>query len=345
MGSGLLLARQGSDASPVGTVLAFAKALQRHDFKAMAALVEGGQTGFDYSQILGEDQQLDQRYTRVTFKLHRVKITGNHAQVTGDLGFSTPDDRGGEQQGETVPLILENGTWKIVPNDHKGQAGHFIEEFANNLAHPEEILARQSQYLAPTRNLTATTLALGKARARFFQKILDISDRHNQDDPPYSGYKSMAMIEHTTMLWPLGRADEVIFFFTGERASYLTGWRQIGGVPKRLWQVTLPYVHARRAKPARGALGRWLVDQKVGLPARPSPELRKALAAVRPYAAYHETGAVAIFTCWVVFDGGDEKPEMASLSLRSIRQDSYQAIARGFFITPDEVTRLAAVPK
>jgi hypothetical protein len=143
------------------------------------------------------------------------------------------------------------------------------------------------------------------------------------------------------VLWPVGRSDEVFFLFGGEQNTYFTGWRRVGGKPKRLWQVTLPKKGGSGKTPASGTLAKWLFENTGKMPTRMPKAMRDALGVVRPYAAYIEVAAIGSFLCWVVFADGTVKPGAARLDNESTMQDSHQLWEQGFFITPDEEFLLA----
>ncbi|HTQ08709.1 MAG TPA: hypothetical protein VMI31_01420 [Fimbriimonadaceae bacterium] len=336
-----VFAGQNLPPSPEATVVAFAKAIEDHDFKAMAALVVRGNATFGYKELLGRDDRIKRIYAKVSVKTLDVSGTGIDAEWHGRVDHSYANGGGGGDD-ERVRLKLDHGNWRIVPPFSQHWAG-VLAEYADLVARPDKIFAEREAALAPSRNRTERTIKLGMDRAKFFRQILSLPERGKPEDyPPYSGYKSMMMIEHTAVLWPIGRSDEVIFCMTYDgHPIALTCWRRSGEEPKRAWQARLPQGRSKSRKCVIGTLARWLAREGGRLPKRIPKDMARTLRAVRPYAAYQEIGAVSIFTCWVVLEDGSEKLGTAKhYTSDAITESDDQVRDEGFYITPGEVELL-----
>ncbi|MBN9501054.1 MAG: hypothetical protein BGO01_02500 [Armatimonadetes bacterium 55-13] len=338
--SGLLYGRAGLGGSPEDTVRLFSKALLAKDFSAMARLVVGGKPDFDFAKIREDDSEWDRVYKRFEVTVKSVSLDGDKATVVIDYKYSEPDGDGGGTKGEKVPLQKVDGEWKIVPYTKRSPTGYYFETLANVLANPEQALARNLAIYGPTRNVSEAEIRLGKERSDFLSAIFEASDKHEDEDLPYSGYKSMTMVEHTLMLWPAGRGDEVVFDMGLETGRYLTAWRKVDGKAKRLWQYRMKEQKSG-GKPAAGTLAAWFEISEKGFAGR-NAEFRKMLSARRPYAAYIEVGAIGSFICYVVKEDGTADPTKSRYSEESTMQDSHQAWTRGFFVTPEESMILAS---
>lgn len=326
---------------PEDTVKVFLKALERDDYPGMAKLVIGGKPEYKFSKLRSKDHYYHQAVSRVEFTILDSKMDGDTATVTIKWRFSTKgdQDRGGGNNKEVVPLKLIDGQWLIVPYTKQSPSGYFIEELADVLSNPENEFVRLESAFSGTRNISATESQLGKERAEFMSAALN-AEGPNEEYVPYSGYKSMTMVEHTLVFWPVGRADEVIFNMGLEQADYFTCWRKVNGKPKRLWQVKVGKLGKRKA-PYDGTLAKWLA--KAGdWPVKTNAEMIQMLKVKQPYAAYIEVGAIGSFMCWVMHPDGSSDPKKSKYGLDNTMQDSYQAFNQGFFVTPEESMIMAA---
>lgn len=337
--SASLFAWPKDQGKPEDTVKAFAKALAKDDFPAMARLVVGGKPDFDYRKLRGDDQERDKVYTKFDVKIKDVKVEGDRATVTFSYtSREKGDDYDGSQAKEITPLQLVDGEWKIVPYTKRSPSGYFIEELAGILANPQAEFEMLERAYAPTRNLGEANIALGKERAKFFSDIFHV-EGPERDYVPYHGYKSMTMVEHTSVMWPVGKSDEVVFDMGLEQASYLTYWKKVNGKPKRIFQYKVVDVQGKQSP--FGTLNARLArsKQQIGKGQGASP--RALLEMNRAYASYIEVGAIGVFVCNVILPDGTLDPSTPGYSEHAIMQDSYQLNKRGFFITPAEQMLIA----
>ena len=332
-----LLAWQSKPPKPEDTVRAFAKALAQDDYPAMARLVLGGKPDFDFAKLRTDDQELKTVYTRYDFTVKSVEITGDKAMVTIDSKSETKGERSGDNGIDKVPLQLINGEWKIIPDDMKGATGYFMERKAYVLANPEKVYAQLQLAYGPTRNVGEVEKKLGLERSRFFDEIFGMTDPTDDYNVPWHGYKSMTMVEHTLVLWPVGKADEVVFDMGLEQANYLTYWKRVNGKPKRIWQYKVTE-DAKVPQRGDGTLAIWLRKGKDAVRGRLASELFNKK---RPYAAYIEIGAIGMFMCYVIRADGTSDPRYSRYGENAILQDSGQLVEKGFFITDEESMLLA----
>lgn len=332
--SASLFARQQGQPRPEHTVKAFAQALVKDDFPAMARLVVGGKPNFDFSKLRGDDQQLDTIYVQFDVKVKEVKVDGDRATViVSYTAKEKGDSYAGTSEKEVVPLQLVDGDWKIIPYTKHSPTGYFMERLANILANPEQEFAKLTQAYGPTRNVGDANVKLGQDRRDFFVAILK-TDGPERNYVPYNGYKSMTMVEHTSVMWPVGKADEVVFDMGLEQGSYLTYWKKVNGKPKRIFQYEIKDGEGKQSP--IGTLEFMLAKNKSrlgkGQGASPTELIRKKQA----YACYIEVGAIGSFVCTLTREDGSRDPSTPNYSMEAIMQDSYQLLKRGFFITPAE---------
>lgn len=333
---------QSPSAPPEDTVKAFAKALAKDDFPAMARLVVEGKPDFDYRKLRGDDQQRDRVYVQFDIKVKDVKVEGDRATVTiSYICREKGNELSGSSEKEIVPLQLVDGEWKIVPYTETSPTGYFIEELAGMLANPQAEFEMIEKAYAPTRNLGAANEKLGQDRRDFFVAILQTYGP-SRNYVPYTGYKSMTMVEHTSVMWPVGKSDEVVFNMGLEQASYLTYWKKVNGKPKRIFQYKLFPVTYKLAP--FGTLNIVLSKSRYHFDKGVGENPRALLRLTRPYACYIEVGAIGSFVCTVTREDGSRDPSTPNYSAESIMQDSHQLFKRGFFITPAE-QMLIAHPK
>ena len=330
---------QKDQTKPEESVRAFAKALAKDDFPAMARLVIGGKPNFDFSKLRGDDQQLDTVYVQFDVKVKEVKVVGDRATViVGYTAKEKGDEYAGTSEKEIVPLQLVDGQWLIVPYTKLRPTGYFMERLANILANPEEELAKLTKAYGPTRNVGLDNIKLGLQRRDFFAAILK-TDGPERNYVPYNGYKSMTMVEHTSVMWPVGKADEVVFDMGLEQGSYLTYWKKVNGKPKRIFQYEIKDGDGKQSP--IGTLETMLAKNKSrlgkGQGASPTELIRKK----QVYACYIEVGAIGSFVCTVLREDGTRDPSTPNYSMEAIMQDSYQLFKRGFFITPAEEMLIA----
>lgn len=334
-----LFANQGTQAKPEHTVKAFAKALAKDDYAAMARLVVGGKPEFDFSKLRGDDQERDRAYVQFDVKVKEVKVEGDRATV---IVSYTAKEKGNEYAGtsekEIVPLQLVDGEWKIIPYTKLSPTGFTMERLANVLANPDKELDKITRAYGPTRNVGAANDKLGQDRRDFFVAILK-TDGPSRNYVPYTGYKSMTMVEHTSVMWPVGKSDEVVFDMGLEQASYLTYWKKVNGKPKRIFQYEIKDVNGKQSP--FGTLDIILAKNKAqlgkGQGASPTELIQKKQA----YACYIEVGAIGSFVCTVTREDGTRDSSTPNYSAEAIMQDSYQLFKRGFFITPAEQMLMA----
>ncbi|MFI5387460.1 MAG: hypothetical protein ACHQ50_15235 [Fimbriimonadales bacterium] len=350
----LVLAGQGGApakrvSSPEATLAAFAKAMENRDFKSMAGLVLGGDTTFDYRQLFGKDKLVDTVYAKVISKIWSVTIVGGFAEVEGSLDYRSPVSGGGGT-GYGVMLYLDHGDWRIAPYlsrygvENPRYGGGDLADYINLVRNPEAILTRREPP-APVRNHSEQTIKLGMERTKFLDQVLNLPMPGGPDEyPPYSGYRFW-LFDRTTMLWPVGRSDEVVFYLAqGGAGVSLTCWRRVGPKPKRMWQVALPKGRSNGGKPLQGTLAHWLAKQGACLPKKMPKDMVKGLRAVRTYAVYQVAMRQSVFTCRVVSKDGTEKSGTAKFySPEAVNQNDSDAEAAGLFITPDEVPLLKPV--
>lgn len=330
---------QKEKAKPEDTVKAFAKALAKDNYPAMARLVVGGKPDFDYRKLRGDDQQLDRVYDQFDIKVKDVKVEGDRATIT--IGY-TAREKGEEfsrsAEKEFVPVQLVDGEWKIVPYTKSSPTGYFIEELAGILANPQAEYEMVQKSYAPTRNLGTANEKLGQERRDFFVAILK-TDGPERNYVPYNGYKSMTMVEHTSVMWPVGKSDEVLFDMGLEQASYLTYWKKVNGKPKRIFQYEFKEVEGKYSP--FGTLDTKFARQGFRLGKGQGASPTEVIQAKRPYACYIEVGAIGSFVCTVTREDGTRDPSTPNYSMEAIMQDSYQLFKRGFFITPAEQMLMA----
>lgn len=326
-------------AKPEDSVKAFAKALAKDDYPAMARLVVGGKPDFDYRKLRGDDQQLDRVYVQFDVKVKEVKVEGDRATVIVSYTAKEKEEPyAGTAEKEIIPLQLVNGEWKIVPYTKTSPTGYFIEELAGILANPQTEYEKVEKAYAPTRNIGAANEKLGQDRRDFFVAILE-TDGPERNYVPYTGYKSMTMVEHTSVMWPVGKSDEVLFDMGLEQASYLTYWKKVNGKPKRIFQYEFNKVTGKYSP--FGTLDTKFAKQGYRLGKGQGASPTNVIQAKRPYACYIEVGAIGSFVCTVTREDGTRDPSTPNYSEHSIMQDSYQLFKRGFFITPAEQMLIA----
>ena len=188
---------------------------------------------------------------------------------------------------------------------------------------------------------TPQTRALGRARAAFFKDILKVGERH--EDVDYSGYRSMLMVDHTTMLWPVGRADEVVFVYGSGGHSLLTQWRRDKGLPRRLFQIA--FVEGKRAFPYVGTMSKYLGKVKASVPKRYAKPLKSLLSTERDYACYLGSAAMGVYYCTIVRADGTNWPGL-KVDLELVPQQNDGKIDQdGFGITKEELRLLAGAKK
>jgi hypothetical protein len=314
------------------TVRAFGEALTKRDYKAMAALVYGGDTSFDYSRLTEDGGDLGKRYTKFAIKILEEKIAGDTAVVQCRYSYSLPGGFG-IPGDEPLSLKLERGSWKIVSTQCR--SGNFLEDTAAFFADPEAALQEHDAKYGPTRNSSPETLKLGKERATFLDAVWTIGERHGDSWPAYSGYQDGMGGPYTKMFWPAGRADEVVFYlYSGKpREAYATCWRRVSGKPTRMWQVKMPAT-GKGEKLDVGTLARRLGEVPISMP----KDMEATLAKVRPYATYQ----ISLFDyeCGIVLEDGTQKKNEAWGVFFLADQPLEQASTRGFFITPDELAAM-----
>ncbi len=324
---------------PEDTVKAFARALAKDDFSAMARLVVGGKPEFDFSKLRGDDQERAVVYVQFDLKVREVKVDGDRATVVASY---TAKEKGNMYAGtadkEIVPLQLVEGEWKIVPYTKRTPTGYLLERMANILANPEKELDKLTQAYGPTRNIGVINKKLGQERRDFFVAILN-TDGPDRNYVPYTGYKSMTMVEHTSVMWPVGKADEVIFDMGLEQGSYFTYWKKVKGKPKRIFQFELKKVNGKQSP--IGTLQIILAKSGDHLGRGQGASPTKLIQMKRPYACYIEVGAIGSFVCTVIREDGSRDPSTPGYSMEAIMQDSYQLLKKGFFITPAEQMLMA----
>ena len=325
------LLQVSAGSSPKDTVVAFVKALQKWDFKTMAGLVSGGDTGFDYKQFKDPTEFLAYGwlpyggFNRVEVKVKREKLQGPRGEVVCNITFYQNKVAGASYGDEVLPVEMKGGKWYITPN-RSGGAFAFL---AYGLTRPAEVRKGVEANFGRTRNLTPATQKLGRDRLKFFDQVLSI-DRNSASAVPYSGYKSMTLEEHTNVIWPVGRSDELVFLLSGD--NLLTSWKRVNGKPKRMWQVKIITKTGSGGK-LSGTLPKWLDNQ---VPAKITPSIRATLRQNRAYAVYIESAAISTYYCWVVFKDGTQKTGFDQVKPMPFGQDSRQVQRQGFFITPDE---------
>lgn len=324
---------------PEDTVKAFAKALAKDDYPAMARLVVGGKQDFDFSKLRGDDQERDRVYVQFDVKVKEIKVDGDRATViVSYIAKEKGDEYAGTSDKEIVPLQLVEGEWKIIPYTKLSPTGYKMERLASVLANPEEEFTKLNNFYGPTRNMGAANEKLGNERREFFIAILK-TDGPSRNYVPYTGYKSMTMVEHTSVMWPVGKSDEVVFDMGLEGGSYLTYWKKVNGKPKRIFQYEIKDVKGKRFP--LGTLDAVLAKGKSqlgkGQGASPTELLQKRQA----YACYIEVGAIGSFVCTVTRVDGTRDPSTPNYSAEAIMQDSHQLFTRGFFITPAEEMLIA----
>ena len=189
-------------------------------------------------------------------------------------------------------------------------------------------------------NRTPQTRSLGLARAAFFKALFEESARHRGYD--YSGYRSMLMADHTTMYWPVGRADEVVFVYGSSGHFLLTGWRAEKGVPRRLFQVSL--IRGKRPFPYGGTLAKDFGGVRATVPRRYAKALKSLLQARRSYATYLDSASMGVYFCGVVRPDASHWPGPEVDIEHTPQQDDMKVDRDGFAIT-DEELRLMALAK
>lgn len=192
----------------------------------------------------------------------------------------------------------------------------------------------------PVSNRTPETRRLDLARAAFFRAVLKASERHGA--PDYSGYRSMLMVDHTTMFWPVGRADDVVFVLGSAGRFLLTQWRATNGAPTRRLQI--PFVEGKRTFPYGGTMSRHLGGVKATVPKRFAKPL-KSLLQRQGYATYLGSAAMGAYCCGAVREDGSDWPGR-EVSLENMpAQDDSRVDRDGFAITDEELRLLATKRK
>lgn len=181
-------------------------------------------------------------------------------------------------------------------------------------------------------NATPETRKLGKARAAFFDALFKVGQKRREMD--YVGYRSMLMVDHTTMLWPVGRADEVVFDYGSSGRSLLTHWKLENATPKRLFQIS--YVDGKRAFPYGGTLCAYLGKLKATVPKRYAKPLKSLLTMKRDYATYIGSAAEGVYYCRVVRQDGSYWPVKRWDPEKIPYQSDDKVKLDGFAITEEE---------
>lgn len=293
-----------SQGSPAGTLLAFAKTLERQDFKAAASMIAGGDKKFDYRRMRGNIPEFER--SKVQFRVTAVRANGDSAVVD-----FVPVYDGSGGGAEHVSMTRENGVWTLVPHDpiQAGTKGDEFESFLIDFVRPEATVVPIEQRPPVGRNLTPFTIRLGRDRAVLLQAIEKASEGHDSDggDAPYSGYRVMSLDVGTSIMFPAGRGDEVFFSESAVGASasgILTRWKVINGKARRLWQIKEP------------------------------AGLKKLMGVRHGYACYTECSPIESYYCG--FSGGSEDPKSPTTD-DPILQGTLQARSDGFFILPAEM--------
>lgn len=332
-------------ATPKDVLIAYAKALETQNYKAIAGLVLGGKPEFDYSKLVRISPDFEWKPYKVRVQVRKIVYSENAARVSYDITYSSKKGVQSSLEDDAVTLILDSGSWKI-----RGKSGavgwrHYIECYAYHFAHPEETLAQAIKYFEPTRNRTLPTIKLGMARAQFLSKVFEVPDRPPYNFPPFNGYSTSTFDQTTTIYWPVGKADELIFgiSFAGPTYGYLTKWKLFEDRARRVWQVNV-YKSKDQKLAKSGTLAKAMKIE--WLPSKAPQEVISTLGDPRPYAAYIEEHFGDYF-CWTILTDGSMRPVLKQTDdpyeILS-RQNDAQAFRRGFFITPWEVALMEKSP-
>jgi hypothetical protein len=315
-------------------IKAFVKAVRKHDLMAMAALVIGGNTQFDYGKC-NRGVFCCVRADCTGIKVDDFEATVKGGDVSVDFTLDEAYSDGGvDHDAATANLRRVKGSWKIVPPATGDQGDDDFAFWVDEVARPEQVVKDVNS--SPTVNRSDPNARLGLARAKLFEQALRRHEKSALDAaPPYfSGYSTMFGAQHTTILWPLGSADEVFFFQTNGAdqapGGYMTCWKRVAGRPQRIWQVRLAAAGNGAGPPSEGTLARWLRDGGGALGKRAPGVAVERLRRVEAYAAYAEEPEVESLHCWIVHQDASEAPDEGPV------QAFNEAMRRGFFITPEE---------
>jgi hypothetical protein len=175
---------------------------------------------------------------------------------------------------------------------------------------------------------SASERAMGKARAEFFRAITEQYGNESDDRNHYVGYGAHFANTHSTMYWPVGRADEVIFHLKlYGKDHYLTCWKRVANKPKRMWQVHL-VTDLQRGIAADGPLATNIGREKCALPLKSGKVVVQEVQRATAWAVYTQVPVIDLLRCSVLGENG--------VLSSSAEQDFAEAESEGFCILPDE---------
>jgi|GEM_PF-5795082 len=308
--------------TPGAVVVACAEAFSRHDFKAAAGMVVGGDTAFDYRRMVANVPEFGRK--KVRFLVTKVQVDGDAATV--DFGSEYDGVTYGEQK---IGLKRMEGVWKLAPNG----TGYEFERLVLCFVIPEKLVRPMEEGHAMTRNLDGEAIRLGKARTVFLSKVFSVSEGRYSGDRPYSGYEETMMDQGTEILFPAGRADELIFCLVNvgqSEGGKLTYWKLVRGKPRRIWQVNVTGKGVR--VPKVGSLAK-LLDTP-NLPKNSPSDLVRLMGVSQGYACYTLSVAMGCYYCG--FFNGEARKNWGRHG-EPPQQDDWQAGKAGFYITPEEI--------
>lgn len=338
----ILFAVTAQPATPKDVLIAYARAMETQNYKAMAGFILGGKTDFDYQQLVKHSPDFDSPCQKVLIQVGNIDYSGDTAVASYGIDYFYSKKGDPVHYDGKVKLVRDHGSWKIRNTTREIGFGYDIGIYASKLVYPEETLKHALNYFEPTRNHTEPTFKLGMARAKFLGKVLAQS-AEMKGRYPYNGYWSTSEVG-TTFYWPVGKSDELIMAisFAGPTYGCLTKWNLIGGRVQRVWQVDI--YESKGPKLAKGGtLAKVMKIQEV--PSKVPQDVIRTLSDSRPYAAY-SAGHFFDYWCRVVLPDGSIRPVIDDHDPEPtmIQQYGPQASRHGFFITPHEVALMEKNP-
>ena len=330
--SAFALAQSKPDAGGAADVVKqFFHALKKDDYPAIARLVKGGKPDYKYQAITTKIPEYGHKYSVETLKILKVEMRDNLATVSIEYMVWSDQGYGQGEKDAKITVEFQGGKWLIVPRVGDDTSGSIVAKLANLVAFPESVLSKYGPMYAETENIDPWARNLGKKRTELLVEAITTNLPEKGFVPP-SGYKSMTLVEHTLVLFPAGRADEMLLLMGLENGEYATYWRLVNGRPTRIFQLK---IRESRAQKGKGTLAHYFKNQGEQIPGA-KKELMVLLDHTRPYAAYIEVGAIGSFLCYTINPDGSVIKSNQGYGVKHVMQDSGQVFQSGFFVTPDE---------